>query len=153
MIESTVMTLLGIDYGTRRIGVAVSDDLGITAQALCTIERKTIASDLDRIARITEERGVTSIIIGYPVRSDGREGVECERVRRFAGRLAERCGLPVKTWDERFTTREAEELLLQADMSRKKRKKIIDRVAASLILQGYLDSSRRDTPHNSHEDP
>lgn len=147
------MALLGIDYGARRIGVAVSDDLGITAQALCTIERKTIASDLEKIARIAEERGVTSIVIGYPVRSDGREGVECERVRRFAGHLAERCGLPVETWDERFTTQEAEELLLQADMSRKKRKKIIDRVAASLILQGYLDSLRGDAPRHLHEDP
>lgn len=147
------MALLGLDYGTRRIGVAVSDDLGVTAQALCTIERKTIASDLDKIARIAEERGVTSIVIGYPVRSDGREGVECERVRRFAGHLAERCGLSVETWDERFTTQEAEELLLQADMSRKKRKKVIDRVAASLILQGYLDSLKRDTPRHCHEDP
>lgn len=139
------MRLLGLDYGTRRIGVAVSDELGITAQSLCVIVRKTTATDLDKIAGIASEKGVSAIVIGYPRRLDGTEGVECERVSRFAGRLESRCGLPVIPWDERFTTRDAEALLLEADMSRKKRKKVIDRVAAALILQGYMDSIK-DTP-------
>lgn len=134
------MRILGLDYGTRRIGVAVSDELGITARTLCTIERKTLASDLDRIAALVAENDIATIVVGYPRRLDGTEGVECDRVRRFADRVAERCSRPVETWDEAFTTAEAEELLIRADMSRKKRKKVIDRVAACLILQGYLES-------------
>ncbi|MDD5475688.1 MAG: Holliday junction resolvase RuvX [Syntrophales bacterium] len=151
MIVRIAMRILGLDYGTRRIGVAVSDELGITAQALCTLERKTLASDMERIARIAEERAVSSIVIGYPVRTDGTEGVECERVKRFATRLAERCSCSVVTWDEAFSTKEAETLLIEADVSRKKRKKIIDSVAASLILQGYLDSAKSSAPGSLHE--
>lgn len=133
------MRLLGLDYGTRRIGVAVSDELGMTAQSLCTITRKTLASDLDKIAGIVREQGATAIVIGYPRRLNGTEGVECERVMRFARRVEDRCGLPVITQDESFTTQDAERVLLEANMRRKKRKEVIDKVAASFILQGYLD--------------
>lgn len=133
------MRLLGIDYGTRRIGVAVSDELGITARALCTIVRKTLGSDLEKIAGIAREKEVQAVVIGYPRRLNGREGVECERVSRFARRLEESCGLPVIAEDESFTSKDAEEILLEANMSRKKRKEVIDRVSAMLILQKYLD--------------
>lgn len=137
------MRIMGLDYGSRRVGVAMSDELQITAQTVGTVIRKSRHRDIDEIAAIAEEYGAEKIVIGYPMRLDGTEGPECERVSRFADLLESRLGLPVVKWDESFTTQEALSILLEADISRKKRKHLIDKVAASLILQGYLDSMRQ----------
>ncbi|MCK9274919.1 MAG: Holliday junction resolvase RuvX [Syntrophales bacterium] len=130
---------MGLDYGSRRIGVALSDELQITAQALRTVVRKNLKEDLDEIAAVAKEYKVKKIVIGYPVRLNGSEGPECQRVSDFADRLESRLGIPVVKWDESFTSAEALSILIEADVSRKKRKGIIDKLAASLILQGYLN--------------
>jgi len=134
---------MGLDYGSRRIGVAMSDELQITAQTVGTVIRKGLHRDIDEIAAIVSEYTAEKIVIGYPVRLDGTEGPECDRVSRFADLLESHLGIPVVKWDESFTTQEALSILLEADVSRKKRKQLVDKLAASLILQGYLDSQKQ----------
>jgi putative Holliday junction resolvase len=133
------MRILGLDYGSKRIGVAVCDELGMTAQGLATIARKNRRQDLEEIAGFIRTYNVEKIVIGYPIRLDGTEGIQCEKVGKFASILESAFSLPVIKWDETLSTREAEEILIRANMRRDKRKNIVDRVAASLILQGYLD--------------
>lgn len=134
------MRILGLDYGNKRIGVAVCDELGITAQGLATIARKNRQQDLEEIARFIRTYNVEKIVIGYPIRLDGTEGIQCEKISKFASLLESTFSLPIIKWDETLSTKEAEEILIRANMRRDKRKNIVDRVAASLILQGYLDS-------------
>ena len=133
------MRILGLDYGSKRIGVAVCDELGMTAQGLATIARKNRRHDLEEIARFIRTYNVEKIVIGYPLRLDGTEGIQCEKTTKFASLLESTFSLPVIRWDETLSTKEAEEILIRANMRRDKRKNIVDRVAASLILQGYLD--------------
>jgi putative Holliday junction resolvase len=133
------MRILGIDYGSKRLGLSVCDELGITAQGLTTVVRKDMTRDLEKIAHYIDEYGIEKIVVGYPVRLDGTEGIQCEKVDRFAERLKSRFGLPVIKWDESLSTKEAERILIEADMSRKKRKMVVDKLAASIILQDYLD--------------
>ena len=133
------MRILGLDYGSKRIGVAVCDELGMTAQGLATIARKNRQQDLEEIARFIRTYNVEKIVIGYPLRLDGTEGIQCEKVGKFASLLESTFSLPIIKWDETLSTKEAEEILIRANMRRDKRKNIVDRVAASLILQGYLD--------------
>jgi putative Holliday junction resolvase len=133
------MRILGIDYGSKRLGLSVCDELGITAQGLTTVVRKDMGRDLDKIAHYIDEYGIEKIVVGYPVRLDGTQGIQCEKVDRFAERLESRFGLPVIKWDESLSTKEAERILIEADMSRKKRKKVVDKIAAYIILQGYLE--------------
>lgn len=140
--EGTVR-ILGIDYGSRRIGVAFCDELGMTAQGAATIIRKNRDADLDAIAELVRRYGIEKIVIGYPIRLDGSEGVGCETIKRFRRRLEARLSLPVVCWDETLSTREAEEILRQTGIHPKKRKGIVDRIAASVILQGYLDALAR----------
>ena len=137
------MRILGLDYGSKRIGVAVCDELGMTAQGLATIARKNRQQDLEEIARFIRTYNVEKIVIGYPIRLDGTEGIQCEKVGKFASILESTFSLPVIKWDETLSTKEAEEILIRANMRRDKRKNIVDRVAASLILQGYLDDQDR----------
>jgi len=137
------MRILGIDYGSKRLGLSVCDELGITAQGLTTVVRRDMTRDLERIAHYINEYGVEKIVVGYPVRLDGTEGIQCEKVDRFTERLEVRFGLPVIKWDESLSTKEAERILIEADMSRKKRKKVVDKLAASIILQDYLDNASR----------
>ncbi|HUH66821.1 MAG TPA: Holliday junction resolvase RuvX [Syntrophales bacterium] len=137
------MRILGLDFGDRRIGVAVCDELGMTAQAVATIGRKNRHHDLEEIARLIRTYGVEEIVIGYPVRLDGTEGIQCEKVTRFSRILETAFSIPVIKWDETLSTREAEEILAQAHVGRKRRKQAVDKLAASLILQGYLDSRKR----------
>ncbi|MBN2255587.1 MAG: Holliday junction resolvase RuvX [Deltaproteobacteria bacterium] len=133
------MRILCIDYGDRRIGVAVCDELGLTAQGLATIVRKDMKSDLDAIGAYIDEYHIEEIVVGYPVMLDGTEGVQCEKVNRFVRTLQSRFSLSVSTWDESLSTKEAERILIEANMSRKKRKQVVDKLAAVIILQGYLD--------------
>ncbi len=134
------MRILGLDYGSRRIGVAICDELGMTAQGVATIARKNRETDLNTIAELVRRHGVERIVIGYPLRLDGSEGIQCEKINRFVRRLEMRFSLPVIRWDEAFSTKEAEELLRGRGVAREKRREVVDRVAASLILQGYLDA-------------
>jgi putative Holliday junction resolvase len=133
------MRILGIDYGDKRIGVAVCDELGLTAQGLATIVRKDVERDIAAIAEYITEYHVEKIVIGYPVMLDGSEGIQCEKVNRFIDILQSRFSLSVIKWDESLSTKEAEKILIEANMSRKKRKKVVDKLAAIIILQGYLD--------------
>jgi putative Holliday junction resolvase len=134
------LRILGLDYGDRRIGVAICDELGITAQGAATINRKNRDADLGAIADLVRRHEIERIVIGYPLRLDGSEGIQCEKINRFCRRLEARLSLPVIRRDETLSTKEAEEILRRIGSRQKKRKGIVDRIAASIILQGYLDS-------------
>jgi putative holliday junction resolvase len=137
------MRILGLDYGSKRIGVAVCDELGMTAQGLATITRKNRRHDLEEIAGFIRTYNVEKIVVGYPIRLDGTEGIQCEKVGKFASLLESIFSLPVIKWDETLSTKEAEEILIRANVARDKRKNLVDKLAASLILQGYLDARER----------
>lgn len=138
------MRILGLDYGEKRIGVAICDELGLTAQGLPTIIRKTKKHDLEIFANLIKNYNVEKIVVGYPVRIDGSEGIQCEKVNRFAALLYEKFSLCVIKWPETFSTKDAEEILINAGVSWKKRKKEVDKLAACIILQSYLDSSHQE---------
>ncbi|MBU2055118.1 MAG: Holliday junction resolvase RuvX [Proteobacteria bacterium] len=137
------MRILGLDYGSRRIGVAICDELGMTAQGLATITRKNREADLEQIAGFVRRYAVEKIVIGYPLRLDGSEGIQCGKINRFVRRLEDRFSLPVIRRDETLSTKEAEEILSQRGVRREKRREVIDRVAAAIVLQGYLDTLPR----------
>ncbi len=137
------MKILGLDYGDRRIGVAVSDELGITARGLATIVRRGLKRDMDELEQMIVACGAEKIVIGFPVRLDGTTGIQCEKVDRFIRVLEKRFTLPVERWDESLSTWEAEEILSEALVNRKKRKEVVDRLAASIILQSYLNKHKR----------
>jgi putative Holliday junction resolvase len=132
--------ILALDYGTKRIGVALSDELGWTAQPLETFERRTLDRDIEHIASLVASHDVRQVVLGFPLQLDGREGPAVQAMRDFAGRLERGLPVPVVLWDERMTTKAAEDLLIAADVSRKKRKGAVDRVAAAILLQSYLAS-------------
>ena len=134
---------MGLDIGARTIGIAISDELEITAQGLKTLKRKSVDEDFKEIATITHQFEVKKIIVGLPKNMDGTLGRQAEKVLKWVEALKEKIGIPVATWDERLSTVGASRVLLEADLSRRKRKKVIDKVAAVLILQGYLDQGRR----------
>jgi putative Holliday junction resolvase len=129
-----------LDIGSKRIGVALSDELGYTAQGVETVTYSDPESAADRIQGIAESRGVTEMVIGIPYNMNGTEGPQVRNVREFIERLRKRINVPIHEWDERLTTFAAERVLLEADVSRAKRKKVVDKLAAVLILQGFLDS-------------
>src|SRR4030042_108673 len=143
MVDIKRMRVLGLDLGSHTIGVAVSDELGIIAQGLKTIKRRTKQEDLREISEIVDQLKIGKIVIGLPKNMDGSLGKQAEMVFRWIKDLRERISLPLVTWDERLSTVGASKVLLEADLSRKKRQKVIDKLAAVLILQGYLDRSRR----------
>ena len=143
LIGKRGMRILGFDYGSRRIGVAVCDELGMTAQGVGTIVRKNREADMAAIAELVGRHDIERIVVGYPIRLDGSEGIQCEKVNGFIRRLEARFSLPVVRWDETLSTKEAEELLRGHGVRPENRKALVDRVAASLILQGYLDSRSR----------
>jgi putative holliday junction resolvase len=149
------MRILGLDYGSRRIGVALCDELGLTAQGIATIVRKNREADLGTIADLVRRHGVERIVVGYPLRLNGSEGIQCEKINRFVRRLETLLSLPVIRWDETLSTREAEELLREKGVRREKRREGVDRGAACLILQGYLDAHVRgetkDNGTDNHE--
>jgi putative Holliday junction resolvase len=132
--------ILAIDYGSRRMGLAVSDPLGITAQGLETLERKNKRSDFARLERTIRQYEVKEIVLGYPLRMSGEAGTQSQKVEEFAEALRQRFDLPVHLWDERLTSAEANRLLREADLSIRKRAQAVDRMAAVLILQAFLQA-------------
>jgi len=134
------MRVLGLDIGEKRIGVAVSDELGYTAQGMQVLIRKELDEDLAALKELIEAAKVTEVVVGFPKNMDGSVGESAQKVLSFANKIEESVSIPVILWDERWTTLEATRVLLQADLSRKKRRKVVDKLAAVLILQGYLDS-------------
>jgi putative holliday junction resolvase len=135
--------VLGLDVGSRRIGIAVSDPLGITAQGLETLERKNKRYDFERLSQIIREYDVKEIVVGLPLRMSGAEGTQAGKMQEFAAELRRRFQLPVHLWDERLTSAEANRLLRETDLSIEKRGKAVDRMAAVLILQGWMESRGR----------
>ena len=133
------MRVLALDAGEKRIGVAVSDPLGIIAQGVAVIARRDPETDLNEIKRIVEEYKADSVVIGMPINMDGTKGKSAEKVNEFVERLKGRLSIPVYTYDERLSTKESEKFLISANVSRKKRKQVIDKMAAQLILESYLE--------------
>ncbi|WP_234121060.1 Holliday junction resolvase RuvX [Clostridium hydrogenum] len=134
------MRILGIDVGDRTIGMAISDPLGFTAQGIGTIRRKNEEFDINELKKICDEYKVEKILCGLPKNMNGTVGPQSEKVLQFCEVIKEKLNLEIVMWDERLTTVAAHRAMLEADMSRAKRKKIVDKVAATYILQGYLDS-------------
>lgn len=131
--------LLGLDLGTKTIGVAASDGLRMSASPLETIRRTKFGLDADRLAALAAERAAAGFVLGLPRNMDGSEGPRAQSARSFARNLVQRLGLPVALWDERLSTVAVERTLLAADASRKRRAEVIDKLAAAYILQGALD--------------
>lgn len=135
------MRILGLDFGTKTLGVAVSDELGWTAQGIETIriDEENGEYGFDRLRQLIEQYAVEEIVIGFPKNMNGTIGPRGEATQRFAEQVKQTVSLPVVLWDERLSTMAAERMLIAADVSRKKRKKVIDKMAAVMILQSYLD--------------
>jgi len=136
--------ILGIDPGDRRIGLAIGDTEVAVATGLPTLERPSPAASLvEPLRRVCREQGVQRIVVGVPVNMDGSHGERARLALAFAQQLRDALGIEVETWDERLTTRQADRAMLEGDLSRKKRKQRVDRLAAQLLLQSYLDARRR----------
>ena len=133
--------ILALDLGKKRIGLALSDPLGITAQGLETMEREGRRDDVETLRRLTVQHGVTMILMGDPIHMSGAAGRQSEYTREFARELEYKTGIPVKFWDERWTSREAERTLRGSGIATGARKPAIDRLAAVILLQSYLDSA------------
>lgn len=141
------MRIMGLDFGSVTVGVAISDPLLLTAQGIEVIRRKEenkLRRTLARIEELIEEYQVSKIVLGLPKNMNNSEGDRAALTREFAQKLERRTGLTVELWDERLTTVAAHNAMLEADLSRAKREKVVDKVAATFILQGYLDSLPRE---------
>lgn len=134
------MRILSLDIGDARIGVAISDPLGYTAQGIKTINRVSYRKDIEDIKNICDQYTVEKIVVGLPKNMNGTIGPQCEKVLAFCEEMKKVITLPIIMWDERLTTVAAHKSMLEADLSRAKRKKQVDKIAACFILQGYLDS-------------
>jgi putative Holliday junction resolvase len=132
--------LLGLDVGQRRIGMAVSDPLGITAQGIDTLQRRNKRTDFQQLSKVIRRYNVTEIVVGLPLRLYGAGSAQTEKVTAFAEELRTRFALPVHLWDERLTSVEANRLMREADVSLEKRSASVDRMAAILILQSFMDA-------------
>ncbi len=137
--EDLVLRIMGLDVGDKRIGISLSDPLGLTAQGLTTISRTNLAQDIQAIQCLALEHGVTEIVYGLPKNMDGSIGMQAQRVLGFINQLQKKTMIPVKAWDERLTSKTADETLIEGGLSRSKRKGKIDQVAATIILQSYLN--------------
>jgi len=133
------MRIAALDVGEARIGIAVSDELGLTAQGVGVVQRRGGRRDLEALAERLAPYQPERLVVGLPLNMNGTEGPQAEKVRAFATRVAEHLGLPLEFSDERLTTVAAERTLLEADLSRRRRRDLVDQVAATLILQTYLD--------------
>lgn len=145
------MRLLGIDLGSVRVGVAVCDELGLAARPLSVLRRRGGARDLDAIERLVREQEAGAVVLGLPLNMDGSEGPVAQRTRRFAAALEERLrplGVPVRLWDERLTSWEAEDLLREKGLTPRRRRERVDAVAAALILESYLAGDGASTREN-----
>lgn len=137
------MRILGLDVGTKRVGVAISDMLLITAQGLDTIERKDLKSDIGIIKKLVDENSVTEIVVGLPLNMSGTYSEKTKEVISFIDILKAEVAVPVRTWDERLTSLQAERIMLESDMSRRKRKTLSDKIAAQIILQSYMGTIKK----------
>ena len=137
--------ILALDFGTRNIGLAVTDELGLTAQGLPTLRRGNKRSDLDHLRRLIRQYGVSELVMGLPLRMSGEQGVQAEKVQAFAEELRHKFKLPVHLFDERLTSVEANRLLRETDMSIRRRAEVVDRMAAVLILQSFLEAQKART--------
>lgn len=137
------MRTMGLDVGEKTIGIAVSDPLGITAQGLEVYRRSGGKKDLEYLQAKVNELQVTEIVVGIPLNQRGEQGAAAAKVLALCRELENYVGIPVNTWDERFTTAAAERALLEADLNRKGRKKVVDKLAAVFILQGYMDYRKK----------
>ena len=136
------MRILGLDFGGHTVGVAVSDSLGITAQGVEIIRRKSpgkLRQTLARIESLVSSYGVEKSVLGYPKNMNGTEGERCEKTKEFRDMLVRRVNLPVELWDERLTTVAADNIMTESNITGERRKEYVDEIAAMLILQGYLD--------------
>lgn len=134
------MRVLALDLGKKRIGLAVSDELGLTAQGLETLQRTNVREDLARLVQLIAEKNVSLILMGNPLHMSGKEGRQAQYTHEFADRLHGASGIPVEYWDERLTTVQAERVLRQSGISIAKRALAVDRLAAVILLESYLDS-------------
>jgi putative holliday junction resolvase len=143
----TPLRYLALDVGSKRIGVAVSDELGFTAQPVLTLERRRkTREDLRSLGRLARRFGVAAIVVGNPLHLSGEVSSRSARTQAFAAELGELTGLPIHMWDERLTTSEAHQILYDAGHSRQEHRPIIDQVAATLILQSFLDDKKQSDP-------
>ena len=149
MFRQLMMRVVGIDLGSRRIGLAVTDGLGLTAQPYASVQRHGGRRDLDAIADMARAVGAERLVLGIPLDEEGQEGDAAARARAFGERLALHLSLPVDLVDESFSTVEAEEVLLAADVSRERRRQVVDKLAAAVILQRWLDARREKPPTGS----
>jgi len=133
---------LGLDVGSKTIGVAVSDELGLCAHPVITLQRQGTARDVAAVLALAREREAETLVVGLPYDLEGKVGPRAERVLVFVAALRAAGAPPIETWDERYSTVAAERVLLEADLSRRRRKQVIDRAAAAVILQGWLDHRR-----------
>ena len=134
------MRTMGIDYGTRRVGIAVSDELGMIATGRETLHIQSVKEAVQRVSEVVQSSEVGRIVVGLPLNMDGSRGPMVEAVEAFVTKLKASISVPVEMWDERLSSKMAERVLLEADMSREKRKRVIDKMAAQAILQGWLDA-------------
>lgn len=132
--------ILGIDYGTKRVGIAISDAMAMIATPVSVESVSSMDEAIAVVTRIARERGVAKVVVGLPINMDGTLGPMALEAREFSHRLRDRCGLPVESTDERLSTSLVERMLVSADVSRGRRKEVRDKLAAQVILQGYLDS-------------
>ena len=144
------MRILSLDVGTRRIGVALSDPLGLTAQGLTVLTRQSRTKDLEVLCALVKQHAVETIVVGLPLTMRGERGPQARQMQTLARQLEGRCGVPVELVDERLTTAQSERILLEGDVSRRKRKHVIDQMAAQLILQHYLDVQGRRRADEEH---
>jgi len=135
--------ILGMDVGSRRIGLAITDPLGITAQGLETLQRQNKRTDFARLEQVIREHNVAEIVMGLPLRMVGGEGIQAEKMQAFAEEVRRRFRLPVHLWGERLTSAQANRLLRETDMSIKRRGEVVDQMAAVLILQSWMEASSR----------
>jgi len=134
---------LGLDVGNRRIGVAVTDELGLTAQPVMTLERgRNGRDDLRRLARLARKYGVVGIVVGNPVHLSGEVSPQAEKTQAFAAELGALSGLPIHLWDERLTTHEAHQILYEAGHARQEHRQVVDQVAATLILRAFMENKQ-----------
>ncbi|WP_198669727.1 Holliday junction resolvase RuvX [Pelagibacterium sediminicola] len=135
--------LMGLDLGTKTIGVAISDALRMTASPVETIKRIKFTQDAERLAKLVADHNVTGIVVGLPLNMDGTEGPRAQSTRAFVRNLKQKIDLPIVFWDERLSTMAVTRTMLEADLSRARQAEVVDKLAASYILQGALDRLRR----------